>query len=178
MAFVMALYSRFIASQARAADQVTAALINYPLERRIEGITVGDLGRDYPKHFGNAGSVTAALDLLCEEGKLQEERTGGHSDVRDVIKVYPPVEIQIRPTQKAFLREHHQVGDHELVIDFYKDLKGKIFVWPYVGRVRECSASHRHYPMWGKFDEVDSARESALNQGRMLVEIGFDLDHI
>jgi hypothetical protein len=173
----MALYSRDFASQAKAADQVMAALISYSLERRIQGITVGDLGRDYPKQFGNAGGVTAALDLLREEGKLREERTGGHRDVRDVIKVYPPVEIQIPPTQEAFLRECHEVGDRELVIDFYKDIEGKIFVWPYVGRVRQYSASHRHFPLWGHFDDVDAARESALNQGRMLIEIGFDLDH-
>src|ERR1700678_3680070 len=148
-----------------------AVLINYSLERRIQGITVGDLGRNYPRQFGNAGNVTAAFDLLCEEGKLREERTGGHHDVRDVIQVYPPVEIQIPPTHDAFLRECHQVGDHELVIDFYKDIKGNIFVWPYVGRVRQYSASHRHFPLWGNFDDVESARESALNHGRMLVEI-------
>ncbi|MFY9740597.1 MAG: hypothetical protein WA252_20855 [Candidatus Sulfotelmatobacter sp.] len=151
--------------------------MSYPLERRIQGITGGDLGRDYPKQFGNAASVTAALDLLREEGKLRDERTGGHRDSRDVIKVYPPVEIQIPPRQEAFLRECHQVGDHELVIDFYRDVEGKVFVWPYVGRVRQYSASHRHFPLWGHFDDVEAARESALNQGRMLVEIGFDLDH-
>jgi hypothetical protein len=173
----MALYSRLFPSQAKYTDQVMAVLINYSLERRVQGVTVGDLGRDYPEQFGNAVNVTAAFDLLREEGKLREERTGGHSDVRDVIKVYPPIEIQVPPTQKAFYRECHQVGDHEIVIDFYRDIKGKVFVWPYVGRVQRYNASHRHFPLWGHFDDVDSARESALNQGRALVEIGFDLDH-
>jgi hypothetical protein len=85
----MAYYSRDISHQARAADQIEALLLAYPYDRRLAGITVKELMRDHPDRLKSAVSVIAAIDLLTEEEKVVREKSTGHPNFLDSIKVYP-----------------------------------------------------------------------------------------
>jgi hypothetical protein len=99
-------------------------------------------------------------------------------DVGDVIRVYPPIGIEVPPA--SVLLDHEEVHSvrkradlEELVrIEFYQTTQGKYFVWPYVGEVRRGGDSYRHFSLRRHFDNMESARESALNQGQMLTELG------
>ena len=87
----MAHYSRLISHQARATDQVHALLLDYPVIRQLEGITVKELLRDHPEQLKSAVAVIAAVDLLIEEGKVIREKSTGHAHPFDSIRVYPLV---------------------------------------------------------------------------------------
>ena len=174
----MSLYSTAIPSHSRAADKVMALLLNYSVERTLSGITVKELMRDYPEHLGYVPSVLAAIYLLEEERQIMVARSSGHRNYLDSISVYPPTGVDIPPSIDPHHRECHTVrkhDDHEDVvqIEFYKTAAGKHFVWPYVGQVREHSDSYKHFKLRMHFDDLDSARECALNQGKMLTELDY-----
>ena len=155
-----------------------ALLLNYSAERTLSGITVKELMRDYPEHLGHVPSVLAAIYLLEEEHQILADRSRGHENYLDSIRVYPPTGVDIPPRIDPHHRERHTVRkneDHEDVvkIEFYKTAEGKHFVWPYVGQAREHSDSYRHFKLRMHFDDLDSARECALNRGRMLTELDY-----
>ncbi len=85
----MALYSRTISHESRAADYIQALLLSYPPERQAQGITVKELLRDYPNQLKSDISVLAALDLLTEERKVVREKSTGHAHPYDSIRIYP-----------------------------------------------------------------------------------------
>jgi hypothetical protein len=156
-----------------------ALLLNYPFERRAEGITVKELMRDYPDRLKCASSVMAAIYLLEEERQIILERSYGHENCLDCLRAYPPVGIDIPPDHKFFhhdevhsVRKRDEVDD-VVTIQFYRTPEGKFFVWPYVGERRQYGASDRHFKLRMHFDDIDSARECALNQGAMLAELDY-----
>lgn len=171
----MALYSRLVPSQARTTDQVLALLMNYPAERRVLGVTVGDVMRDHSDRLTNPSSVLAAVDLLSEEGIVSVEKHTGLNDYRDATRIYLQLMREIPPTDDAVLRETHAVGEYNVIVDFYKAADGKFFVWPYIQQMRGDGMSAKHFQIRGHFDSVDDARECALTVGRTLVEVGFDI---
>jgi hypothetical protein len=85
----MAHYSRNISHQARAADQIQALLLAYPYTRQLEGITVKELMRDHADRLKSVVGVIAAIDLLTEEEKVIREKSTGHQNFLDSIRVYP-----------------------------------------------------------------------------------------
>jgi len=172
-------YSRDFPEQARAADQVMALLLNYTAERRIEGLTLNQLLCDYPNRLRFVPAVIAALYLLEDEGLIVLVKTRGHGNWLDSITIYPPTGIDIPPSDVLLHHDERQsvrkYDNYEDVvhIKFYKTPEGKFFVWPFVGQVREHGDSYKHFSIRRHFDDVNSARDCALNQGRMLSELGF-----
>lgn len=80
----MALYSRLIPHQKRAADQIHSMILRYP-----DGVTVRTLMKDNSEFLKDPNSVLAAIDLLVKEGKIREERSTGHEHHLDSVKVFP-----------------------------------------------------------------------------------------
>jgi len=171
----MAAYSRLLSWEARATDEVLALLINYSAERRVQGITVKELVRDYPNRLKDYRSVIAAVDLLSDEGRVLVERSSGHNHALDSIRIYPRVDQEVPPPPGSFdHREEHVEGEHRILIDFYKDVEGRDFVWPYIERVRQHSATAQHFQVRGHFLDQAAARDSALTQARTLISVGFE----
>jgi hypothetical protein len=87
--------------------------------------------------------------------------------------------IDIPPSdQFSHHDEVHSVRKHTdredvVHIKFYKTPAGKFFVWPFVGEVRRYGDSYKHFKLRMHFDDVDSARDCALNQGQMLAELDY-----
>jgi galactokinase len=79
----MALYSRLLAHQARATDEIHNMLQAYP-----DGVTVGQLMRDNHERLKDPNSVLAAIDLLVEESKAKREQLGWHENHLDSVKIY------------------------------------------------------------------------------------------
>jgi len=112
----MAHYSRNIAHESRAADQVLAKLLSYPLKRQVQGVTVKKLLRDHPDQLKSDISVIAALDLLTEEGKVIREKSTGHAHPYDSIRLYPVahqelykdygIEVRLRPFEDGTFNAH------------------------------------------------------------------------
>jgi hypothetical protein len=155
-----------------------ALLLNYPFKDRGLGITLNKLLRDFPDRLKHVPSVIAALYLLEEEGQIRLERSCGHENYLDSLRAFPPIGIDIPPPVDPDHRERYVVRKHEdhediVRIEFYKDREGKHFVWPYVGRVRRDGDSYRHFKLRMHFDDLETARECALNQGTMLAELGY-----
>jgi hypothetical protein len=175
----MGHYSRLLTQEARAADQVMAYLRNYPFERRASGIAVKELMRDYPDRLKCASSVIAAIYLLEEERQIMLERSCGHENCLDGLRAHLPEGIEIPPGDQFFLqRDVHVLRKREcfedvVQIDFYRAENGKYFVWPFVGQIGKYSSSHKHFKLRMHFDDIDSARECAINQGATLIELGF-----
>jgi hypothetical protein len=171
-------FSRLLPQEARAADQVMALLLAYPFERQAKGITVKELMRDYPDRLKCASSVIAAIYLLEEERQIILETSYGHENCLDSLRAYPPVGIDIPPSEPAHHDEVQSVrkqdGYEDVVrMEFYQTPEGKYFVWPYVGQIRQNGDSYRHFKLRMHFDDIESARECALNQGAMLAELGY-----
>lgn len=80
----MALYSRSIAHQARATDQIYRLLQTY-----ANGVTVRKLMQDNEEFLKAPNSVLASIDLLVEEGKIRREQSHGHAHYLDSVSVYP-----------------------------------------------------------------------------------------
>jgi hypothetical protein len=87
----MALYSRSLAHQSRATNEIHNLLQAYP-----DGVTVRKLMQDNEERLKSPDSVLAAIDLLVEEGKAKREQSTGHDHYLDSIKVYPLNEIAQR----------------------------------------------------------------------------------
>jgi hypothetical protein len=172
-------FSRDFPEQARAADQVMAFLLNYTADRRAEGVTLNQFLCDYRDRLKFVPAVIAALHLLEDERLIVLVTTRGHGNWLDSIMIYPPTGMDIPPTDELLHHdEKHSVRkyqDHEDVvhIKFYKTPAGKFFVWPFVGQVRKYGDSYKHFSLRRHFDDVNAARDCALNQGRMLSELGF-----
>lgn len=174
----MGHFSRLLPQEARAADQIMALLLNYPFERRARGITVKELMRDYPERLKCASSVIAAIYLLEEERQIMLERSYGHENCLDSLRAYPPVGIDIPPPMPPHHHEVHSVRKHDghedvVRMEFYQTPEGKYFVWPYVGQIRQDGDSHKHFKLRMHFDDIESARDCAVNQGTMLTELGY-----
>jgi hypothetical protein len=156
-----------------------ALLLSYSAGKGLSGITVNELMRDYPEHLRHVPSVLAAIYLLEEERQVMVARSSGHSNYLDSIRVYPPTGIDIPPSDEFFHHDEvHSVRKRESVEDvvtikFYRAPEDKFFVWPFVGERRRYSASDRHFKVRMHFDDLHSARECALNQGRMLTELDY-----
>jgi hypothetical protein len=155
-----------------------ALLMSYPLERSLAGITVNELFRDHPGRLKHVPSVLAAIYLLEKEWQVQVERSTGHENYLDSIRVYPPTGVDIPPSVPCRRDEVHSVmkqdGREDVVrIEFYQTPGGKYFVWPYVGQIGKSYDSYKHFRLRMHFDDVDSARECAIGRGKMLTELGF-----
>ena len=74
-------YSRSIFRQSEATDKVHAIVPTHP-----EEITVSRLMREHK--LSSSNSILAAIDLLEKEEKVRVERSQGHEDFRDGIKVH------------------------------------------------------------------------------------------
>jgi len=62
----MALYSRKVAHQSRATDEVLALVCGYE-----NGVSLKQLMHDNPKRLRDAGAVYCCIQLLLEEGKIR-----------------------------------------------------------------------------------------------------------
>lgn len=89
----MALYSRMMAHESRASDEVFSYLRAYP-----DGVTVRELMRDHQNRLKDTNTVLAAIDLLEEEGKIRQEKSPGQEHYLDSVKVWP-VERPIDPAR-------------------------------------------------------------------------------
>src|ERR1700761_6438139 len=84
----MALYSRSIPHQSRAADEIQKLVRQYS-----QGVTVNELMRSNPDRLKDASSVLAAIELLIEEGKLKSNEPWGGKGFLDEVKLYVPSQI-------------------------------------------------------------------------------------
>jgi hypothetical protein len=82
-------YSRLIAPQSRATDEVHALLLSYSRLHQMEGITLRELLTDYSEQLKSTDTVIAAVNLLAEESKVVYKKSRGHSDPRNSIRIYP-----------------------------------------------------------------------------------------
>jgi hypothetical protein len=82
----MALYSRSLAHQSRATNEIHNLLQAYP-----DGVTVRKLMQDNDERLKDPRPVLAAIELLIEEGKAKQEKSTGHEHYLDSITVYPVV---------------------------------------------------------------------------------------
>src|SRR5689334_1605405 len=79
----MALYSRSVPHESRAADEVQNAVQRYP-----QGVTFEDLMQGNPHRLQDRSSVLAAIELLIEEGKLKTDRPWSGKGLLDDVKLY------------------------------------------------------------------------------------------
>src|SRR5882724_6093453 len=85
----MALYSRSVPHESRAADDVQRTVQRYP-----DGVTFEELMRDNPQK--DRSSILAAIELLIEEGKIKSNRPWSGKGFLDEVKLCvptPPVDI-------------------------------------------------------------------------------------
>jgi predicted ATPase len=82
----MALYSRSVPHESRAADEVQNVVQRYP-----QGVTFEDLMRGNPHRLKDRNSVLAAIELLIEEGKLKTDMPWSGKGFLDDVKLYVPV---------------------------------------------------------------------------------------
>jgi hypothetical protein len=88
----MAHYSRNVAHESRATDEVYSLIQGYP-----NGVTLNQLMSDNPDRLKDVRSVLAAIDLLTEEGKVRREVTPGKQDWRDGITVTQiPADLKLK----------------------------------------------------------------------------------
>jgi hypothetical protein len=80
----MALYSRAVAHESRAADEIYGFISAY-----YAGVTVRKLMSDHPDRLKDSNSVLAAIDLLTEEGKIGRQISPGQDHSLDSIRVWP-----------------------------------------------------------------------------------------
>lgn len=79
----MALYSRSIPHQSRAADEVQNIV-----QRYSQGVTFKELMRGNPHRLKDESSVLAAIELLIEEGKLKTDTPWSGKGFLDAVKLY------------------------------------------------------------------------------------------
>lgn len=84
--------------------------------------------------------------------------------------------IEIPPPPDAFISaEEHPCGHYTIRIEFYKALNGRYFVWPYIRQQRGDGDTMKHFMLVGHFENMDAARDAALQRGRELIDNGVDI---
>jgi len=87
------------------------------------------------------------------------------------LELPPPADLLIKT-------EEHAEGEDIIRIEFYKAPDCAYFVWPYIRGLQSDGDAVKHFQVMGHFPSMDAARQAAINEGRVLISAGFDVNQI
>jgi hypothetical protein len=114
--------------------------------------------------------------VVCDLGELlgispNVGFPGNHPERYNMIEIPLPEMFEVPPPAGSCLDvEEHQHREHIIRIEFYKNVAGRYFVWPYIKQVYQSGDTIEHFQVIKEFANKDAARQTALDRGRELID--------